>query len=546
MARSSSTEWNNGSRASRLQADARGVPANIMMPRILLIISALALLLIGLVMVFSASSVEAINDGGGFADEFKKQCLIAVSGIVLCACFAKFATIHFLRHAGMWIAFIVSLILLGVVWLFGTEDLGATRWIVIAGFTLQPSEFAKIAFILMAAKILVDYREELADWKRTIVFVGAFVVLPLLFMYKSQSDMGTTLITAVGILAVMWLGEVPLRYVLALIAAGVLLVVVGSLTGYRADRIGVWLNPWSDEFGTGFQAIHSFYAFAEGGLFGVGLGNSREKFLYLPEAETDFIFSIIGEELGLVGTLLVIGLFLVFLYAGLRIAHECPDTFGCVIAGGFTVMIVFQAFLNIACTIGVFPVTGKPLPFISSGGSSMWSTLIMVGIILAVSVNSNVLTESEQRRNNLTVIRGGRSDSAGGARSERRSHGGAASSGRTRSVSVDTSRSDARSNRSAARSRSAGRTDGRTGSIRPGASERARSDCSRADRSHADRTREGRRQDGVPSDSRAGSSRPYTSSARDSGRTSSRSSERAGERSSRRGGASSSSRRSMR
>lgn len=423
MSRTASGEWNSESRASRLQADARGVPSNIMMPRLVLIVCTAALVLIGLVMVFSASSVESLNDGGGVADEFVKQLAIACGSIVVCAGFAHFATLRFLRGAGLAIAWIGAVVLLVAVMLAGTEELGATRWLVISGFTLQPSEFAKIAFVLAGAKIMCDYNEELKDWKQALGAAALLVVAPLLLMYKSQSDMGTFAITAVALFAVMWLGGVPLRIMLGIVGAGALILVVGSLGGYRSERIAVWLNPWLDPYGTGFQPIHSFYAFAEGGLFGVGLGNSREKFLYLPEAETDMIFSIIGEELGLIGALAVIALFLVFLYAGLRIAHECPDPFGCLVAGGLTVAIVVQAFLNMGCAIGALPVTGKPLPFISSGGSSLLTTFIMVGIILAVSYDSNKLTEHERRRNDLVVIGGGArrsapSDAAGRQRRE--------------------------------------------------------------------------------------------------------------------------------
>ncbi len=407
MSRRTSGEWNSESRASRLQADARGVPSNIMMPRILMVVCTAALLLLGLVMVFSASSVESLSDGGGVADEFVKQLIIAAGSIVVCAFFAHFVTLRFLKHLGLWIAWVGAVVLLVMVLLVGTEELGATRWLVIGGFTLQPSEFAKIAFVLMGAKILYDYTEELKDWKQTLIAAAGLVVLPLLFMYKTQSDMGTFAITAVALFAVMWLGGVPLRYMLAIVGVGALVLVLGSVSGYRSERISVWLNPWLDPYDTGFQSIHSFYAFAEGGIFGVGLGNSREKFLYLPEAETDMIFSVIGEELGLIGALAVIVLFLVFLYAGLRIAHECPDPFGRMVSGGLTVAIVVQAFLNMGCAIGALPVTGKPLPFISSGGSSLLTTLIMVGIILAVSYDSNKLSESERRRNNLVVISGG-------------------------------------------------------------------------------------------------------------------------------------------
>ena len=195
--------------------------------------------------------------------------------------------------------------------------------------------------------------------EQTTVLVGLVLVVlaPRAFCIVTQSDMGSAVIVVLmGVFAVMWLGEVPMQACLFLCSSSSWASGVFGLAGYRADRIAYGSNPWDDGdggYGTGYQMIRSFYAFAEGGFFGVGLGNSREKFLYLPEAETDFIFSIIGEELGLIGALLrSIALFLVVLFAGLRIAHRAPDSFGAMMAGGLTVMLVVQAFLNIAVRHG--------------------------------------------------------------------------------------------------------------------------------------------------------------------------------------------------
>ena len=179
-------------------------------------------------------------------------------------------------------------------------------------------------------------------------------------------------------------------------------------TGYRSDRM-LFLNPWDDGedgYGNGFQLIHSFYAFAEGGLFGVGLGNSREKFLYLPEAETDFIFAVVGEELGLVGAMVVVALFLGILWSSLRIARLAPDMFGLMVAGGCGIMLTAQAFLNIGCVVGLLPTTGKPLPFLSSGGSSLIATFILIGLILSVARGADLQPSVyEQRRADLRIIK---------------------------------------------------------------------------------------------------------------------------------------------
>ena len=264
----------------------------------------------------------------------------------------------------------------------------------------------KIALVLVAIRIFFDMRAGVVEARMTAIQVLLFIVAPLFLLYETQSDLGTTLICIVGILAVMWLGGVK-PYILGtvLVIGAIFMAFAVFGTGYRSGRM-VYLDPWNDGeggYGTGYNIIRSYYAFAEGGLFGVGLGNSHEKYEYLFASDTDFIFAVIGEELGLVGALAVIALFLVVLVAGLRISGQCSDVMGSVMAGAFTVMLVFQAFLNIGCTIGVFPTTGKPLPFISSGGSSMIASLIMVGLILSVSKGDDPAV----RRGNLRAVRMG-------------------------------------------------------------------------------------------------------------------------------------------
>ena len=412
MARNSMT----GTRASTFESNNRGflrggVPSAYAMPRLALIGAVLLLVLIGIVMVFSASTVEAINNGDSPASYVVKQALFSIVGGALAA-FISFRDYRSLRGgAWFWAFWGICVALLVAVPIIGRNILGATRWIYIGPFSIQPTEFAKIMLLAAGARVMADYREEMVDRKQALVTAAVLVILPLVLLYKTQSDMGSAVIILLGLFAVMWLAEVPWWHV-ALVALGV--VAVGAffgLTGYRSARIAVWLDPWSDQYNTGYQMIRSFYAFSEGGIFGVGLGNSREKFLYLPEAETDFIFSIIGEECGLVGTLAVIALFIVVLFCGVQIARQASDTFGKVLAGGLTAMLVGQAFLNMACATGLFPTTGKPLPFVSSGGSSVVASLIMVGILLSVSRASALESSfprndaAERRRANLSYIR---------------------------------------------------------------------------------------------------------------------------------------------
>ncbi len=419
----------------------RTPPTQIMVPRLIILLAVFALLLLGFVMVYSASSIVAINEGTSSATYLIKQLGFAAIGAVGCFILWKVIPYGVWRGPWLWIVWAAAVGLLVLTAAIGTEGLGAQRWVNIGPVSLQPSEFAKIAFLLVAARLLVAYTEGEYAFRKAMVLGFVLIAIPLFFLYRTQSDLGTTLICFVGILTVLWLGEVNWKIIGLIVIGGILLAIVATFfVAYRQDRL-IFLNPWSDYYGAGYQLIHSFYAFSEGGITGVGLGNSREKFLYLPEAETDFIFAIIGEELGLIGALFVIALFLLFLYAGMRIARSAPDPFGLLIAGGCTAMVVFQAFLNIGCVIGLLPTTGKPLPFISSGGSSLIASMFMLGIILSVSQGSATMDVYEQRRADLRVVRAKQSPTSGRAprqesSSYNRKTGSTRSNGRTNAGSA--------------------------------------------------------------------------------------------------------------
>lgn len=392
---------------TRAKSRTAQVPAGIQRPRLILLLAVLALTLIGLVMIYSASSIESIHEGGGAADYVFDQLKFALIGIVAAFILWKIIPLDAWNGPLLWGVWGAGVLLLILTWIMGTAALGAQRWLQLGPIGLQPSEFAKVAFVLVAAKTFEDFRTGSISISRTVVQT-LMVLVPTMFLYVTQSDLGTTVIIAVGILAVLWLGEMPKGVIVGIIVAGALFVLFAIFgTGYRSDRM-IYLNPWDDGeggYGAGYQIIHSFFALSEGGLFGVGLGNSHEKYLYLPEAETDFIFAIIGEETGLFGALVVIALFLALLYAGLRIAQSASSSFGTMLAGGLSIMIVFQAFLNIGFVIGAFPTTGKPLPFISSGGSSIIATFIMIGLILEVSEDAASPSIYERRRADLRVVR---------------------------------------------------------------------------------------------------------------------------------------------
>lgn len=383
----------------------KSAPAHIMAPRLMVGLSTLALVVLGLVMVYSSSSITAFVEQGDSTGEAIKQVAFVVIGLVFAVGAVLFAKHDVLRGFGGTIFWGICVALLVVTALMGTVGLGAKRWLIIGPISIQISEFAKIAFVLMAARIAEDYRNAEIDMVEAFKQAAIYIIVPLGFLFVTQSDLGTTLICCVGLFMVLVLSGLSSRAIAGVFIVGAILVLIAILiSSYRSDRLFNFLDPWADEQGTGYQLIHSYKALAAGGIFGVGIGNSYEKLQYLPEAETDFIFAIIGEEMGLIGAIIVIAAFLVFLRGGFLIASQSKSMFSGFVAAGLTTMIVFQAFLNIACVIGLFPTTGKPLPFISSGGSSMISSLLLVGIILAISFDSHNEDEYRQRRENLHVV----------------------------------------------------------------------------------------------------------------------------------------------
>lgn len=383
----------------------------IVVDKTLLLVAVFSLLIIGLVMVYSVTSASLSSEGKNPYSDVLSQTIYAMIGIIGGVLVWRFFPYRIWAGQITWIVWGISIVLLLATYFVGTDINGAKRWLYIGSFGMQPSEFIKVALLLMTIRIVYDLKVNAIEPKAAFAQVIVLIVVPLGFLYFTQSDLGTALICAVGILAVMWIGGIPTRVLATVIALGIAFVVfsiVGS--SYRSNRF-IYLDPWNDGDGgrgSGYNIIRAYYALAEGGLFGVGIGNSHEKYQYLFASESDFIFAIIGEELGLVGAILVIGLFLLVLYCGLRITAGAPDELGNMIAGGCTIMLVFQAFLNIGCSIGVFPTTGKPLPFISSGGTSLISSLVMIGFILSVERAEEQPKDSrEVRRNreNLRIVR---------------------------------------------------------------------------------------------------------------------------------------------
>ncbi len=394
----------------------------------MVLIAAALLICVGIVMVYSASSIESVSNGQPIFSEAAKQILFVFVGVLVVG--AMVVLVHrFSMPALIWVYYWICLVLVAATAVAGTAQYGASRWLSLGGITIQGSEFAKIGFVLIAALFLKQAKEEVfsSTLLGSILFgvfarirggvkserhladaaIIVFVFLPLAILLGTQSDLGTTMICVVGVYALLWASglyssKLLIAMMLAFVAFGVAAICTSE---YRVQRFTSFTNPWADPDGNGYQHVHSLKALAAGGLFGVGLGGSYQKLLYLPMASTDFIFAIIGEELGLVGALGVICLFLVLLLGGLKIATSSQDSFATMVASSLAIMIVFQAFLNIYCVIAFAPITGKPLPFISSGGSSMLSSVMTVGLIVLMGMGQAGQGDvHERRRNNLSVV----------------------------------------------------------------------------------------------------------------------------------------------
>lgn len=369
---------------------------------------ALILLLTGLVMAYSASTITSISAGNSSDSYLFSQGAFALVGLVIAAGIIIFP-LDIWKGIGAWVAWGICIALILYTAVSGVSHGGATRWVVVLGRELQPSEFAKIGLAIMVCKLISDYDSGRLTPQQLFLRMILLVGLPIGAIYVTQSDLGTAVICVVCLCAALYFTDKPLIILVILVAVGVIAVYVNATgDGYRSERM-IYLDPWNDGkngFGAGYQTIHSLYALADGGLFGVGLGNSREKFLYLPANNTDYVFAVVCEELGAVGAVAICLGFFALLYFGLKISQNCRTSFTRGLSACLTSMLVFQAFLNIGCAISLFPMTGKPLPFFSVGGSSMLATMIILGFILACSraaAQESPEAEYTRRREELRV-----------------------------------------------------------------------------------------------------------------------------------------------
>jgi cell division protein FtsW len=413
-------------RAKKKRGRAATLPAEYNM----LLTATLCLLAFGAVMVFSASSTTRILSNGGLSDSafyLKRTLLFGTVGLGIMHLTARHGleTVRRLTPALLG----VSLFLLLAVLFGGNTVNGSSRWIGPSFIQLQPSELAKVALILYGADLLARKPKRARTLQGLMPFL--LVVGAATLLIVAEPDLGTAMVVSFAVAATLIAAGMRIRD-LALIGAALAFfaLLMTVIEPYRMARLTGFLNPGADAGGAGFQAAQAKIALGSGGIFGVGIGNGVQKAFYLPEAHTDMISAVIGEELGLVGILGVVGLFSLFGYAGLQVAKKAKDSYGKLLVAGLTSLVLVQATINLFAVMGLAPLTGVPLPFVSYGNSSLMATLFAVGLIL------NVARGGTARAGKLRVVEGGRKPARGRSQSSsarsRKSGGGSRGNGRSR------------------------------------------------------------------------------------------------------------------
>lgn len=351
----------------------------------ILFIAVLILLAFGLVMIYSASSIWAEYK---FHDSFryvKQQALFIVVGLILVRMIMNIDYNKYYEKANIILGICFLLLILVLIPGIGTIRNGSRSWFGIGPFGVQPSEFSKLGLIIFTSKYLSNSNKFLKSYKK-----GVFPILGVMLVFFGlimlQPDLGTGLVLAMTIVSLLFIAGVNMRFFFGVGILGVIgVIVLIIIAPYRMDRITAFVDPWKDPLGTGFQIIQSLYAIGPGGLLGRGYLKSIQKQFYLPEPQTDFIFSIIAEEFGIVGAFIVAGLFVLILIRGIKISLNARDEFSKYLAFGMIFQMIFQAIMNLMVVVGLIPVTGVTLPFISYGGSSLLISMVSVGILLNIS-----------------------------------------------------------------------------------------------------------------------------------------------------------------
>jgi cell division protein FtsW len=416
----------SGAKGKRRRARAANLPAEYN----LLLTATLCLLAFGAVMVFSASSTTRVLSDGGLSDSafyLKRTAMFGALGLVVMHLMARHGLQLVRRLTPLILA--ASLFLLLAVLAVGTNVNGSSRWLGSGFLQIQPSELAKVALILYGADMLARKPKRVRSLEGLMPFLLVVGIAALLVV--AEPDLGTTMVIAFAVAATLVAAGARLRD-LALIGLvlGFFALLMTAIEPYRMARLTSFLDPGADTAGAGFQAVQAKIALGSGGLFGVGIGNGVQKAFYLPEAHTDMITAVIGEELGLIGIVGVVGLFSLFGYAGLQTAKKAKDAYGKLLVAGLTSLILVQAIINLFAVMGLAPLTGVPLPFVSYGNSSLLASLFAVGLIL------NVARGGTARAGKLRLVDGGRSPARGRSRSSgarsRKSGGGSRGHGRPR------------------------------------------------------------------------------------------------------------------
>ncbi len=356
-------------------------------PAYFVLVPTAALLLLGLVMVFSAGSIIGMGQSIGGYRYFLMQLGWAAFGLALMVFFWKF-DYHKLGKIS-WVGVVVSIVLLALVLYNGRTAFGAKRWISVGPLGLQPTEIAKFTLIVFAAYVLSMKGDKLKQVFHLFVPVIVIALVEAALIMK-QPDLGSTLVLCFSVFLLLAIAKTRGSHLAVIGGVGAAGALYFALSApYRRARLFSFINPWKSPRGAGYHVIQSYIALGTGHIKGLGLGMSRQKFLYLPNAHTDFIYAIIGEELGLLGTMVVLMLVGLLAYGGLRIASRAPDELGKLLAAGITGLIVIQALVNMGGVTGLLPITGVPLPLVSSGGSSLCVCMACIGILLNIAAQTS-------------------------------------------------------------------------------------------------------------------------------------------------------------
>ena len=351
-----------------------------------ILVTVIALVAIGILMVYSSSAMKAYLEDDDTLGIVGPQIGWAALGVAAMATMMRI-DYRYLRMISVPV-YVLAVVLLVLVFVPSLNIVvgGSARWLKIGPLpAVHPAEIAKLAMVIYLAHWFAKRGTKVSGfWSGTMPFL--VITTPILALVFREPDLGTTMVLGLTAVTMFYLAGANLAHLAAMAVFAVFAIVAAGLRGYQIERIQAWLNPWADPMGKGFHTIQGLLALGLGGLFGAGLGESRlAGGLFLPNASNDYIFAIIGEEFGLIGATMVIGLFVLLAYSGIRVALAAPDTFGALLAAGITAWLCIQAFINIGVVVALIPVTGITLPFISAGGSSLTISLAAVGILLSIS-----------------------------------------------------------------------------------------------------------------------------------------------------------------